>query len=266
VPGWFGQLDARIFVAIDALQGARGIRGDLLEIGVYQGQSAVLLGFLPGKGERLVVCDVFEAHAGLSEENAAEVSTSYDGLRQEEFERQYLRFHAALPTILAAQSTSIDRRGLAGSFRFVHVDGSHLYDVVREDVATARSLLGRGGVVVFDDWMNLLVPGVALAVWEEYLRGHMIPLCLTPSKLYATWDPWGLTPADLDTWATAQPDVVPSELVGLGAHAARLYTAVDPPLRGFLRELAPPLLLSGYRRLRRRVYAQAARLKVRAIP
>jgi hypothetical protein len=65
VPGWFLEVDAHVFVGMDSVQRARGIHGDLLEIGVYYGKSAILLGYCVRPGEHLVVCDVFEGLGGL---------------------------------------------------------------------------------------------------------------------------------------------------------------------------------------------------------
>lgn len=186
----------------------------------------------------------------------AEHITYHSDLRQAQFQRQYRRFHRELPEIVAASSTSLDRDGLAGRSRFVHIDGGHAYEVVREDILTARRILGKGGVVVFDDWSQPHCPGVALAVWEEYLRGDLIPLCLTGTKLYATWDPDGLTPKDLEKWAAAQPDIEVSYAHCLAGREVRGYVqkkadglssgrvAPVPPsaLRRAIRQLAPPIL------------------------
>lgn len=257
VPGWFLEVDARLFVGVDSLQLARGIRGDLLEIGVYYGKSAILLGYCVRRGEHLMVCDVFEEVGGLAEESVAEHITYHAHLRQAEFERHYRRFHRELPEIVAAPSTSLDRDQLARRFRLIHIDGGHAYEVVREDILTARRLLGKGGVVVLDDWSQPHCPGVALALWEEYLRGELIPLCLTGTKLYATWDSGGLTSQDLDDWAAAQPDIEVSYAHRLVGHEVRRYVqkkadglspartaAVPPvsPLRRAIRQLAPPIL------------------------
>lgn len=264
IPGWFYPLDARIFVAVDGVQRRRGIRGDLLEIGAYRGKSAILLGYLARAGERLVVCDIFDAADRVDDENVRESTTYYSGLQQREFEAQYRRFHLTLPDIIAAPSTEIDRTTMAGRFRLVHVDGSHTYEVVRADIATARTLLSSGGVVIFDDWMQPHAAGVALAVWEEYLRGELTPLCATNLKLYATWDPRGVTAADLNAWAAGQPDVDVSPPIGLAGRSMSLYrlrTAGDrgktrppapPPnlIKRAARAALPPAALSAYRKMR----------------
>ena len=263
VPGWFYPRDARILIAVDRIQRRRGIAGDLFEIGVYRGKSAILLGFLARAGERLVVCDIFDAADRVGVENVRESATYYGGLHRQEFETQYLRFHPALPDIIAAPSGEIDRAKMAGRFRLVHVDGSHTYEVVRNDIATARTLLAPGGVVIFDDWMQPHAAGVALAVWEEYLHGELTPLCATNLKFYATWDQGGVTAADLDAWAATQPDIDVSPPIGLAGRSMSLYrqrtakpakTRPPAPPRSVVKRAAravlPPAALAAYRKMK----------------
>ena len=280
VPGWFLPVDARLLMGIDLLQRERGVDGDLIEIGTYKGKSAILLGHLLRPGERLVVCDIFEDLRNVGQETLDEAAVWYAGLGRQQFEEQFLRFHRRLPTIWQIKSSAIDSAALAGSCRIVHVDGSHAYEDVRWDIATARALLGPGGVAVFDDWSTAHVPGVALAIWEEFLRGDADLLCLTPLKAYVTWDRAGLRRDDVEGWVQAQPDLemsYPHRIAGgqdvrsitsapTGPGGAQDALAQEPPIeapgasppvgavrtrRGGLRaavlRLSPPLFVDGYR-------------------
>jgi hypothetical protein len=230
VPGWFLDIDARLFLGVNALQIGRGIRGNVLEIGAYYGKSAILLGYFLQPGERLVISDTFEHTEALTAEGMAEHVTYHATLRQEEFERQYRRFHPTLPEFIVGPSAQLDRNALARQFRLIHVDGGHEYEVVREDILTARALLGDGGIVIFDDWSQAHCPGVAMALWESYQDINLIPLGFTDTKLYATWDPI-LTADDLDRWVQQQGDFDRSYPFHLGRYTARRYTP---------RKVAPP--------------------------
>jgi len=230
VRGSLQDIDARIILAIDELQRAAGVSGDLLEIGVSYGQRAILLGYCVQASERLVVCDTFEDTKGIGCENRADHALPHRGLRRSEFEHNYRRFHLTLPDIIAGRSHEIDRDRLAAHFRLIHVDGSHAYVDVRADILIARRLLRRGGAVIFDDWSQARSPGVALAIWEEYTRGDLIPLCLTSFKMYATWDRGGLTASAVDAWAERQPDFDVSEPQQLGRYEVRSYSMKPPPI------------------------------------
>jgi SAM-dependent methyltransferase len=232
VRGWLLDIDATLFVGVDALQRAHGIRGDLLEIGVFYGKTSILMGYLARPGETLVACDVFEDTQGLSVEGQAEHDTYHLTLRRQEFERNYRRFHATLPTIVAAPSSTLDAEAWAGRFRLIHIDGGHEYSVVREDIRLARKMLAPGGIVIFDDWCLPHCAGVGMAVWEDYLRGDMIPLALTDTKFYAKWDDSGVSVDEMENWIAAQPRVESPQAYQLGAHTVRRYimkpTVVEP--------------------------------------
>jgi hypothetical protein len=185
VPGWFALTDAVLFDAVDAAQRDAGITGDILEIGCYQGASAILLGYMRRGAERVVVCDIFDG-ATHGPEDEDERHRFYQDLSRASFESNYLRFHDELPEVVAGPSAALAERGLAKTFRFIHIDGSHAYDAVRSDLLLSRGLLVEGGVVVFDDIVSRHTPGVTAAVWEGVLVGELVPL-LQSKKLYGTW-------------------------------------------------------------------------------
>jgi hypothetical protein len=215
VPGWFDLLDLRVLAELDRVQRGRGFTGDLFEMGAGYGKSAILLGHLARRPvERLTVCDVFE-HADLIDaESWPPHNHWFAGLTQGAFVEQYTRFHDDVPEIIVGLSETIDAGARRGTCRLVHVDGGHSYGTVRADGASARTLLGPGGVVAFDDISTAHRPGVALAVWELVLGGGLTPFCLTQQKLYGTWDSGDATgtgavdwPAVVDAWVAREPDL-----------------------------------------------------------
>jgi hypothetical protein len=186
IEGWFYREDAILFEAIHAIQVDHFITGDLLEIGAYHGKSAAFLGFLRRPAERFVVCDLFGAPA-VSRDNQAEQADWYPGLRRQIFERRYRQIHEELPDILVCNSRRLKQRArLSRTFRFIHIDGSHLYRIVRQDIRMSTELLKAGGVVALDDYRSAHTPGVAAAMWEAVLQGRLTPICATPQKMYAT--------------------------------------------------------------------------------
>lgn len=187
VPGWFPVLDQTLFAWFLERQESAGLRGDLLEVGVYMGKSAIFTGRHLQDGERFTVCDLFEGDAP-DEANHAEATKSYSSLTRRAFEENYLSFHTALPRVLQGPSSLVPGEVAARSCRFVHIDGSHLYEHVRDDITAARDALLPGGVVVLDDFRSEHTPGVSVAVWEAVLNNGLRPVCLSTQKLYATWD------------------------------------------------------------------------------
>ncbi|MEU9590544.1 class I SAM-dependent methyltransferase [Streptomyces sp. NPDC048193] len=186
VPGWFWPLDQVLFSWFLERQETAGTRGDLLELGAYLGKSAILLGHHLQDGEKLTVCDLFEADAP-DEANRAESAKSYSTLTRQAFERNYLSFHDSLPVIVQAPSSAITGEVAPGTCRFAHIDASHLYEHVAGDIGAVRDLLLPEGIVVLDDYRTEHTPGVAVAAWEAVLNRGLRPVCLSTQKLYATW-------------------------------------------------------------------------------
>jgi predicted O-methyltransferase YrrM len=183
IPGWFTWTDQQLFRHF--LGSATPERpGVLVELGVYMGKSAALIGEYLRPGERFVVCDLF--NEGSDPENDNENRRSYPHLTRQRFEDNYRAVHGVLPEIVQGLSSTITEHVEPGTARFVHVDASHLYEHVVADIESAATMLGPGGIVVFDDYRSPHTPGVAAAVWAAVATGTIQPVCVTPSKLYAT--------------------------------------------------------------------------------
>jgi predicted O-methyltransferase YrrM len=232
VPGSLSPLDFRVLVELDRLQKVHGIAGDLFEIGTAFGRSAILLGHLARPpDERVTVCDVFENAWAVDAESFPLYNHRYSELTEKAFLEQYERFHELPPDIIVGASEQLEAGELAGTCRIVHVDGGHSYDIVRQDVATARTLLGPGGIVAFGDIATPDNPGVALAVWELVLSGSFVPLCITEGKLYGTWDGAALDwVAAIDGWVERAPDLGTDIHTLAGWPVRRIFTLGRPPM------------------------------------
>lgn len=189
IKGWFFEDDRLVF---DAILNAQESPGTLVKLGSYLGRSAVVVGDHLRPGERIVVIDLFGSEAGLTETaedaaNRAENRYSYATLTRVEFESNYLALHTELPEVIQAPSSEIVQHVAPGAARFVHIDASHLYDQVAEDIRNTHAMLGLDGVAVFDDYINPSTPGVSCAVWEAVANQGLVPFAVTRYKLYGTW-------------------------------------------------------------------------------
>ena len=203
IDGWFLRLDREIFRFLLG-PAAAPPSGDLAELGVYLGKSAVLIGAYRRPGETFTVVDLFGSD-GADAANAAEVDESYGGLSRQRFEDNYRRIHDDLPVVVHGPSATIVQHATHGGHRFVHVDASHLYEHVVGDIAAARTLLQPQGLVAFDDYQTGHALGVAAAVWREVAIGGLAPVLASPAKLYCTWGdpaPWRAAAED---WARRGP-------------------------------------------------------------
>lgn len=206
VKGWFFPADQLLFDWLLSRQQERTEPGDLLEVGVYMGKSAIFTGSYRREGERFTVCDLFDAPAEDTD-NSAEMARSYSTLTRRAFEANYLSFHEELPTVVQGLSSVVPDHVTADSCRFVHIDASHLYEHVHADITDARDLLKAHGVVVLDDFRAEHCPGVAAAAWQAVTTGGLHVICITERKLYGTWGDPAAVRAELLTWLETREDL-----------------------------------------------------------
>lgn len=199
VPGWlFGQDQALISWFLER-QNRLAIPGDLLELGAYLGKSAILIGQYRVDDQRLTVCDLFE-DAAQDHDNDEEMRQYRSTLTRLAFERNYLAFYTALPSIVQGPTSTISGHVAPQSCRFAHVDASHLYEHVEADIKACRALMHTEGLLVCDDFRAAHTPGVAAAVWSAVTSGELHPICLSDSKFYGTWGDPGPVQSELIAW------------------------------------------------------------------
>ncbi|SEK78893.1 class I SAM-dependent methyltransferase [Streptacidiphilus jiangxiensis] len=231
VPGWFPATDHRLFCWLLERQQEQAIPGDVLEIGVYLGRSAILLGRHVREGETFTVCDLFESEAGDSA-NSDEMDDSYrETLTRRAFEANYLSFHDALPRIHQGPSEQLATSGLLepASQRFVHIDASHLYQHVAADLRFTREVLRADGIVAMDDYRSEHTPGVAAATWEAVRLHGLRPIALTSQKFYGTWgDPEPVRQALIEQCRRNDPRAPDLQLV-YDEQVPRLWAGALPP-------------------------------------
>lgn len=245
IEGAFWPPDVDLFRTLLAAT-ATHLPGDLAELGVFYGKSAVLLGASLGDGEVLTVVDLFEAGAP-DEENQGENDASYAGLTRAAFEANYRRVHSALPVVVQGLSESIVDHARHGTHRFVHVDASHLHAHVVADIDAARLLLAPDGILVLDDFREEHTPGVAAAAWQAVLTSGLRPFAVSPHKMYATWGDGSRWQAAVEEWATGTTWVLERQVVN-GDSLVRIGSPVsgtlppDHPARRFVPPVVWPLV------------------------
>ena len=187
IPGFFWWLDRKIFSAVLKSQEDSPL-GTLVELGAYQGKSAVIIGDHVRDGEEFVVLDLFGAVDGQDAANRQENERYYKTLTRQQFEHNYLALHDELPYVVQGPSSVVLEHVEPGTARFVHIDASHLYEHVHGDAVATKTMMRPGGVAVFDDYRQPHTPGVAAAVWQAVFLDGLIPVALTPQKFYGVYE------------------------------------------------------------------------------
>lgn len=183
VQGWMSSHDVSLFHILLSMQRDENVTGNLLEIGVFEGKSAILLGRLLSDGEEFHVCDIFDELTDTK--NAEEILSSYPNFSREKFESNMLKLSPSMPEIHQCLSSELPKRLAGKKFRFVHIDGSHLYQHVSGDLKYAEHAISESfGIISVDDFRSQHTPGVAAAVWESIVRGRLVPIAISPAKMY----------------------------------------------------------------------------------
>jgi hypothetical protein len=165
IEGWFSFDAALMFMAYNQLIADAGIAGDVLEIGVHHGLSAIGVASLRGPAGSFVAVDLFE---NLQAQN---VSGSGSGNRQI-FRRNMETFYEDLGFLkpIARASTEIKPRDLGKQFSFCNIDGGHSQHETYHDLDLCCRILLTGGLVALDDYFNPMYPGVCEGAARFMLR------------------------------------------------------------------------------------------------
>jgi hypothetical protein len=159
VEGWFFPIDAHLFAAIDAIQKRADVPGNLFEIGVHHGKTAIFLAHMAAPDEILGVCDVFD-------QQDLNVDRSGGGSRAL-FEKNMARHNGETNfRVFAKPSSQLTTDDTTTNCRFFHIDGGHRPLDVYTDLETADRALLAGGVLAVDDVFNPNWPGVSEGLYR----------------------------------------------------------------------------------------------------
>jgi hypothetical protein len=160
IEGWFSRDAAALIALLDEAQLMAGVRGNIFEIGVHHGRSAVILCGLARNEERLGVCDVFG-------EQTHNVSASGSGDRAI-FEANIA---AAAPgftrlDVFAKPSDKLTAEEIGRPHRLFHIDGGHLCEEALADLRLGATVLHDQGAIIVDDPFRADWPGVTEAILD----------------------------------------------------------------------------------------------------
>ncbi len=149
VPGWYGREGvamSEFFLGLTRFP-ELGMVGDIAEIGVFEGRSALHLGMHVAAGEKLHLFDIYDKMPLVAELVQASTAGTVVGQR--------LFSQLIDETIIPSNSC-----------RYIRIDGNHTRRAVWDDMGIADRILRQNGVVNLDDFFNPVFFGVTHAVLE----------------------------------------------------------------------------------------------------
>jgi len=160
LPGWLTSEATMLLAWINKVQFDNDLHGNLFEIGVHHGKSAIVLRSLCRDDEVLAVCDLFDSQEG-------NVSGSGSGSRA--IFEQNLAKHFGSDSgikIFEQSSGSLLSEQIGSAFRIFHIDGGHNADEALSDLKLGSVATVPGGVMIVDDPFRPEWPGVTEAIIE----------------------------------------------------------------------------------------------------
>jgi SAM-dependent methyltransferase len=219
IEGWFSPDAALMFMAYNEIIAAHDIAGDVLEIGVHHGLSALALAAMRGDDARLVAIDLFE------ELQARNVSESGSGSRTR-FERNMQEFFddTAFVRCIAAPSSTLSPADVGSGFSFCHVDGGHTARETYDDLDLCSRILLPGGLLALDDYFNPAFPGVsegAVKFWLDH-DGALTPIAVGFNKVLFQKTP---APFDLNEAFARRFPYIPHKTTTLWEASIHLFSS-----------------------------------------
>ncbi len=159
VEGWFLPEAAATWDALLERQRAEGVGGHILEIGVWHGKSAAMLGLHAEFGSELLILVDECVGPDVCQASLGDAGVPWgEGIHHLQVPSEEL---AALPLM----------QGGFQAFRWIHVSGERTFGAVMGDLAIADRFLAKNGVVCVDDFFNRRYPQVREAV-QRYVQEH----------------------------------------------------------------------------------------------
>jgi hypothetical protein len=89
------------------------------------------------------------------------------------------------PKVLVKNSLDLNIDEIGLGFRFIHLDGSHLYNLRDSDLSLAMQIIHKeSGVIAIDDFRAEHTPDVAAAIWKLVVSEKVKPIIITVTKMY----------------------------------------------------------------------------------
>jgi len=183
IRGWFSSHDALVFHWFLNNPKKNSTANGILEIGTFEGKSAAFISNYLLPHERFVVCDIFSLKT--DELNDLENRKSYPNFGLEVFKDNMQKFAKAIPEIIVSDSARLKSSHLGEKYRFIHLDGSHLFDHISKDLDLAIQIIDSNyGIIAIDDFRAAHTPGVSAAIWMEIANKRLVPTVITETKMY----------------------------------------------------------------------------------
>jgi hypothetical protein len=187
IEGWMYQTTGLAMMELLWIQEAAGFCGNIAEIGVHHGCSALALVAAAGEGDTIFAIDVFDRQ---------ELNTDGSGKADLDAFREHLGYLFPKAKVKIIVKSSLEIRGAEeqndlNNIRFLSIGGGHTKATTLNDLEIAEACLSAHGAACLDDVFNENWPGVASGLFEFLARKpDLTPFAFFPNKLFLCRKPF----------------------------------------------------------------------------
>ena len=181
IDGWMYQTTGLAMMELLWLQEFAGLFGNIAEIGIHHGLSALALIAAARDSETMFAIDLFDRQ-DLNIDNSGEGNLA---IFQQHLGYLFPRAHTSIiaKSSLEVRGAEIEN-GLL-NIKFLSVDGGHTKAITLNDLAIANTCLASYGIVCLDDVFNVQWTGIVSALFEFLNKTpDLVPFALFPNKIF----------------------------------------------------------------------------------
>jgi O-methyltransferase len=169
----------------------RGVAGDIVELGCYEGTSAlfearIMQAMAPHK--QLWLYDSFQGLPVKASQDSSPVGTQFKqgelNANKSNLIAHFKKAGLPMPHIKKAWFNDLAPADLPDNICFAFLDGD-FYESIKDSLKLVWPKLVMGGVLVVDDYQNEALPGAATAV-DEFAKKHGINISVEQSLAVLT--------------------------------------------------------------------------------
>jgi hypothetical protein len=181
IDGWMYQTTGLAMMELLWLQESAGLLGNIAEIGVHHGLSALALIAASRESETMFAIDLFDQQ-DLNIDNSGEGNLAIF--------QQHIRHLFPRANISIIAKSSLEVRGAElenglSNIRFLSIDGGHTKELTLNDLAIANTCLASHGIACLDDIFNVQWTGVVSGLFEFLNKTpDLVPFALFPNKIF----------------------------------------------------------------------------------
>ena len=186
IKGWLSPHTLSLLYHFCQFQDDHAIKGNIAEVGVFQGRFFIALCLMLRDKEKAIAIDVFEDQQyNLDQSGVGDYDIFINNIQQVLGDCHDIH-------IIKSDSLAVTRDRLLREFgghkaRIFSIDGCHTATHTESDLHLASHTIVSGGIVILDDFENQNWPGVQQGT-EDFLNheGCLRPFALAYNKLYLT--------------------------------------------------------------------------------